>query len=51
MKRQDHAMSLRINDEDKEILGYLKERLGMGPTQVIRLALRRLFQSEKKLEK
>ena len=43
--------SLRFNDQDKEMIDYLKERLGMGATQVIRHALRRLYQAEKKIEK
>jgi hypothetical protein len=51
MKRGDHAMSIRVNDEDVEIIEYLKQKLGMGVTAVIRLALRRLRDHEKRLDR
>ena len=51
MPANDHPLSIRVNDEDKDRLDYLKQRLGMKPTAIIRLALRRLYDFEKKLEK
>ena len=46
-----HPHSFRLSDEDQEMLAYLRERLGMKSSPVLRLALRRLYQAEKKLEK
>ena len=46
----EHPVSLRLTDEDKTMLDYLKERLGMRTAQVIRHALRKLYQAEKKQE-
>ena len=51
MGKVEHPLSLRVNDEDIEMIAYLKQRLGIGSSSVLRLALRRLFQAEKKLDK
>jgi hypothetical protein len=46
-----HPHSIRLSDEDQVMLDYLRERLGMKSSPVFRLALRRLYQAEKKLDK
>ena len=46
MDKQDPPMSLRVNDEDKEILAFLQQRLGLKIPQVIKLAIRRLRDEE-----
>ncbi|SEB98251.1 hypothetical protein SAMN05443244_2344 [Terriglobus roseus] len=46
-----HPHSFRLSDEDQEMLAYLRERLGMKSSPVLRLALRRLYQAEKKQDK
>jgi hypothetical protein len=51
MKSKDYPMSIRVNDEDLGIIAFLKEKLGLSATAVIRLALRRLRDSEKRLDK
>lgn len=51
MEKKDNPLSIRVNDEDLAIIEYLKKKLGMGVTAVIRLALRRLRDQEKRLDK
>jgi hypothetical protein len=51
MERKDYPLSFRVNDADLAIIDYLKTRLGLGKSQVIKLALRRLMQWEKRREK
>jgi hypothetical protein len=42
--------SIRLSDEDEEMLVYLRRRLGLKHTPVFRLALRKLYQQEKAME-
>jgi hypothetical protein len=51
MNRTQHPHSIRLNEEDDGMLEYLMKRLGMKPSQVFRLALRRLYQAEKRIDK
>jgi hypothetical protein len=50
-KKPEQPYSLRINEEDRAILDYLQGRLGLKTAQVIRLALRRLQEQEKRADK
>jgi predicted DNA-binding protein len=51
MEKTHYASSIRFTKEDHEMIEYLMKRLGMKSTQVLRLALRRLYQAEKKLDR
>jgi hypothetical protein len=52
MPKQEPPLCFRANEEDKSILEYLKNRLGVSSiAQVIKIAIRRLRDSEKRLEK
>jgi hypothetical protein len=51
MEKQESPLCFRANEEDREILEYLKRRLGANMTQIIKIAIRRLRDSEKRLEK
>jgi hypothetical protein len=51
MAKQEPPLCFRANEEDKSILEYLKKRMGLSMAQVIKIAIRRLRDSEKRLEK
>ena len=51
MEKQESPLCFRANEEDREILEYLIRRLGANMTQIIKIAIRRLRDSEKRLEK
>lgn len=51
MEKMQYPTSFRWNEDDHKMIEYLMERLGMKSTQVLRLALRRLYQAEKKLDR
>lgn len=51
MEKTQYPHSIRLNDEDQGMLDYLMTRLGMKNSQIFRLALRRLYQTEKKLDR
>jgi hypothetical protein len=52
MAKQEPPLSFRANEEDKSILEYLQNRLGVSSiAQVIKIAIRRLRDSEKRLER
>jgi hypothetical protein len=51
MAKQEPPLCFRANEEDKGILEYLKKRMGVSMAQVIKIAIRRLRDSEKRLEK
>ena len=48
--KQSNPYSIRFNEDDNRMLAFLTERLGLKVPQVLRLALRRLYQTEKKKE-
>lgn len=50
MSKSEHPISLRVNDEDIAMIEYLKKRLGVGLSGVIRQALRKLYRAEKRQE-
>jgi len=51
MEKLQHPSSIRLDKEDQRMIEYLTERLGLKSSQVFRLALRRLYQAEKKLDR
>lgn len=51
MEKLQHPSSIRLDKEDQRMLEYLTARLGLKSSQVFRLALRRLYQAEKKLDR
>jgi hypothetical protein len=46
MEATKFAFALRMNEEDAKMLEFLKSRLGMGTSQILRHAVRRLYQAE-----
>jgi phage-related holin len=50
-KKQDPPLSFRVNEEDQAVLDYLCGRLGLKMPQVVKLAIRRLQEQEKRAEK
>lgn len=51
MKKQASPLGFRPSPQDMAILAYLKKRLGFGFSQIVKLAIRRLHEQEKHLEK
>ena len=47
---RESPISFRANEADKEIMAYLQERLGLKMPQVFRVAIRRLYEQEKRAE-
>jgi hypothetical protein len=52
MAKQEPPLCFRATEEDKSILHYLQERLGVTSiAQVIKIAIRRLRDSERRRER
>jgi phage-related holin len=51
MKQASEPISFRVNEEDRAILDYLQGRLGLKIPQVIKLAIRRLEEQERRRAK
>jgi hypothetical protein len=51
MTERGIPFSFRANDEDMEILVYLKKKLGVGLSQIVKMAIRKLYEQEKRREK
>lgn len=51
MKSQESPVTWRANADDRERLDYLQKRTGLAVAGILRLALKRLFDAEKKLDK
>ena len=51
MEKREPPLSFRVNDEDKEVLTYLQQRLGLTRPQVVKLAIRRLRDEELRRQK
>jgi hypothetical protein len=50
-KEKTPPRSFRANEQDQAIFTYLQKRLGLEFPQIIRLAIRRLYEQEKRVEK
>lgn len=50
VKKDSKLIGIVANEQDQKDLDFLKERLGMKPTQIYRLALRAYARAERKME-
>jgi hypothetical protein len=51
MDKREPPLSFRPNAQDSTILAYLKDKLGVGFSQIVKMAIRKLYEQEKRREK
>jgi hypothetical protein len=51
MVKQESPLSFRPSAQDSAILAYLKDKLGLGFSQIVKMAIRKLYEQEKRREK